>query len=60
MFQLIYDVLVYLTNNYSSLPDSFKKRFQEEFLIRARLQINRARLQIGSIVEFTKDWSDYE
>lgn len=53
MFQLIYDVLVYLTNNYSSLPDAFKKRFQEEYLIRARLQI-------GSFVVFTKDWSDYE
>lgn len=53
MFQLIYDLLVYLTNNYSQMPDSFKKRFQEAFLVRARLQI-------GTIVEYIKDWNDYE
>lgn len=53
MFQLIYDLLVYLTNNYSSMPDGFKKRFQEEFLVRVRLQI-------GTIVEYLKDWNDYD
>ena len=53
MFDLIYDLLVYLTNNYSSMPDSFKKRFQEAFLVRARLQV-------GTIVEHLNDWYDYE
>ena len=53
MFRLIYDLLVYLTNNYSSMPDSFKKRFPEAFLVRARLQV-------GTINEYLNDWNDYE
>ena len=53
MFLFLYDLLVYLTNNYSSMPDAFKNRFSETFLVRARLQV-------GTIVEHSKDWKDYE
>lgn len=53
MFQLIYDLLVYLTNNYSKMPADFKKRFSETFLIRSRIDI-------GSINASLQNYSDYE
>lgn len=36
MIKFLYDLLVYLTTNYSSMPESFKKRFSEETLVNAR------------------------
>ena len=53
MFQLIYDVFVWLTNNYSQLPKSFQERFPETWLVRARLSA-------GVFVENLKDFEDYE
>ena len=53
MFKLLYDLLIYVTENYSSMPDGFKKRFSEAFLIRARLQV-------GTINNYNEDWNDYD
>lgn len=54
MFQLVYDLLVWVTNNYSKMPEDFQKRFPESFLVRGRLDI-------GSFNEvLTKNWNDYE
>lgn len=35
--KFLYDVFVYVTNNYSQLPDSFRSSFPEENCINARL-----------------------
>ena len=53
MFRFIYDLLVYLTCNFSKMPDEFKKRFQEDYLVKSRINI-------GSINNFEDDFSDYE
>lgn len=36
MIKFLYDLLVYLTTNYSVMPDSFKKSFPEERCVNAR------------------------
>lgn len=35
--KFLYDLMVFLTVNYSSLPDVLKKRFPEESFVNARL-----------------------
>lgn len=35
--RFLYDLMVYLTVNYSSLPDQLKKRFSEESFVNARI-----------------------
>ena len=35
--RFLYDLMVYLTVNYSSLPDVLKKRFSEESFVNARI-----------------------
>ena len=35
--KFLYDVFVWLTNNYHSMPDSFKKSFPETNLVEGRL-----------------------
>jgi hypothetical protein len=37
LFKFLYDVFVYMTNNYSSLPEEMKKNFSETDFMRARL-----------------------
>lgn len=53
MFRFLFDVLVYLTNNYSMMPESFRSRFQEKDLVNARLGVD-------DIVTCDKDFKDYE
>ena len=53
MFKFIYDLLVFLTCNYSAMPENFKKKFPEEYLIKSRLNF-------GSIINFENDFVDYE
>ena len=36
-FKFLYDVFVWLTNNYSQLPDGFRKSFPEKSCLSARL-----------------------
>ena len=36
-FKFLYDVFVWITSNYSQMPDSFKKSFSEPSCIRGRL-----------------------
>lgn len=36
-FKFLYDVFVWITNNYSQMPDSFKKSFPESFCVEGRL-----------------------
>lgn len=53
MFRLLYDLVVFLSNNYSKMPDEFKDRFPEHFLVRARLDV-------GSVKSIIQNYSDYE
>ena len=54
MLVFLYDLLVWITNNYSKMPSDFQKRFPESFCVRGRLDI-------GTFHEtFIKNWSDYE
>ena len=53
MFRLLYDLVVFLTNNYSKMPNEFKDRFPENFLVRARLDV-------GSINSIIQNYDDYE
>lgn len=53
MFQFIYDVLVWLSTNYSQMPDDFRERFPEKFFVRLRLDI-------GSFIANLQNWYDYD
>ena len=54
MFKFLYDLLVWITNNYSKMPSDFQKRFPENFCVRGRLDL-------GSLDEtIIKNWIDYE
>ena len=40
MFKKLYELLVYLTNNYSSMPEDFKSNFPEATCINLRLGVS--------------------
>ena len=56
-FNFLYDLLVWLTNNYSSMPDSFQKSFPEERCVDARLNLS---LLAHSDSELNEIFKDYE
>ena len=37
LFKFLYDVFVWITNNYSQMPDSFRKFFPEQTCVEGRL-----------------------
>lgn len=49
MFDNLYDLIVYVTNNYSSMPDGFKRAFPEKDCVKMRLFVS-------NIVNFA--WND--
>lgn len=54
MIKFFYDLMIYLTTNYGSMPESFRKQFPEEILVNARQVI----FDIYS--SETSDFEDYE
>ena len=40
MFGRLYDLVVYLTNNYSQMPEEFKREFPEAECVRLRLSVS--------------------
>lgn len=56
-FKFLYDVFVWLTNNYSKMPDDFKSSFPEEACVKGRLTLSDI-AQADS--DFNKDFVDYE
>lgn len=55
--KFLYDLLVYLTCNWSSLPDGFRIKFPEKDLINARLFLSDI---VTSDSEFNENFKDYE
>lgn len=53
MIKYLYDLVVYLTTNYSLLPDSFRARFSEKDLVNLRIGIS-------DLFNASKDFDDYE
>lgn len=49
MFDSLYDLVVYITNNYSKMPKEFKDAFPEADCVKMRLFVSQ-------IVNFT--WND--
>ena len=40
MFKRLYALVVYVTNNYSSMPDEFREKFSESECVRLRLSVS--------------------
>ena len=40
MFGRLYDLVVYVTNNYSAMPEEFRERFSEGECVRLRLSVS--------------------
>lgn len=40
MFGRLYDLIVYVTNNYSAMPEEFKSKFSEGECVRLRLSVS--------------------
>lgn len=57
VFKFLYDLIVWITNNYSQLPDGFKKSFPEERCVNARLWLSSI---AQSDSELNNDFKDYE
>lgn len=55
-FKFLYDVFVWITSNYSSLPDSFKKSFPEHCCVDARLFLSSFSQADSDINESFKDY----
>ena len=51
MFDKLYDLIVYVTNNYSDMPSGFKSAFPEKDCVKMRLFVS-------NIANFT--WDDEE
>lgn len=60
MFKFIYDVLVFITNNYSEMPDSFKRKFSEVLLGRARRVLTSPNVLDEIVKSSYIDFKDYE
>lgn len=56
-FKFLYDVFVWITNNYHTMPDGFKKSFPEETCIKSRLTLSDI-AQADS--DFNNEFKDYE
>lgn len=56
-FKYLYDVFVWITNNYSKMPDSFRKSFPEHSCINARCFLSNL---VQSDSDFNNDFADYE
>lgn len=56
-FKFLYDVLVWLTQHYSELPESFRKSFPECRCVDARLFLSDI-VQTGS--DLNENFKDYE
>ena len=54
MIKFFYDLFVYLTAHYSSMPDDFKKQFPEETLVNGR------QIMFDIYDSETNDFVDYE
>lgn len=55
--KFLYDLLVYLTNNYSQMPEEFRKRFPEGKCVSARLYVSSV---VNDDSELNEDFKDYE
>ena len=51
MFGRLYALIVYVTNNYSSMPDDFKRQFSEGECVRLRISVS----SIDSAIENFED-----
>ena len=40
MFGRLYDLIVFVTNNYSAMPEDFKQKFSEGECVRLRLSVS--------------------
>ena len=47
MFEKLYELMVFLTNNYSSMPEEFKREFPEATCVNLRLGVST----IDSVIE---------
>ena len=56
LIKFLYDMLVWLTNNYSQLPDSFKKSFPESKCVDARLYLSSFAQSDSELNEIFKDY----
>lgn len=56
-FKFLYDVFVWLTNNYFSMPDSFKKSFPESRCVDARIFLSDV---VQSDSDLNSNFTDYE
>ena len=54
MLKFFYDLMVFITSNYSLMPDAFKERFSEETCINAR------QVCFDVYDSETNDFADYE
>lgn len=56
-FKFLYDVFVWITNNYSHMPDTFKKSFPEHSCVEGRLFLSNF-VQVDS--DLNQTFRDYE
>ena len=56
LIKFLYDVFVWLTRNYSQLPDSFKKSFPEARCVDARLYLSSFAQSDSELNEIFKDY----
>ena len=56
LIKFLYDLLVWLTNNYSQMPDSFKKSFPEARCVEARLYLSSFAQSDSELNEIFKDY----
>lgn len=55
-FKFLYDVFVWITNNYSQLPDSFKKSFPERICVEGRIFLSNFAQSDSDLNEIFKDY----
>ena len=55
-FKFLYDVFVWITNNYSQMPDSFRKSFPEQICVEGRLFLSNFALSDSDLNETFKDY----
>lgn len=56
-FKFLYDVFVWITSHYSSLPPAFRNSFKESECVSARLFLSDL---VQSDSDINKDFKDYE
>lgn len=54
MFGRLYDLIVFLTNNYSQMPEDFKREFPEEECVRMRLSVSSLFITSETIKDYEK------